>query len=111
MYLCVEAGGDASKSQSDVCRSDTYAVIDIVCKCRGMSFVLVMINSSFSSTWMDVSDEDDPTCPVTGVSSGSSSFVGWWWETLGDSPSCGIGQLATEQVSHETHIHLLVRVR
>ena len=48
MYRYVEAGGDASKSQSDICRSDTYVLLILFLNCRGMSFILVIISSSFS---------------------------------------------------------------
>ena len=38
IYRRVEASGDAPKSQSDVCRSDTYIVINIVCKLQRNEF-------------------------------------------------------------------------
>ena len=49
MHHGVKAGGDSFKAKSDICCSDTYLVVRNVCRCREMSFILVITGSSFSS--------------------------------------------------------------
>ena len=58
----VEAGGDSSEAQSDICRSNTYLVISDLCHlCRDMSYILVITGSSFSSLCV-AEPEEEVTC-------------------------------------------------
>ena len=63
----------SSKSKNDICRSDTYLAISDVCNlCREMSFILVIIGSSFSSMCVAEPEDEDTWCsrsPVPGVAS------------------------------------------
>jgi len=76
----IKAGGDSSKTESNICRSDTYIVISNLGKlCRGMNFVLEKEGKSCAS-WV----------PGAGV----SSFPCSWSETPGiGTLSCKVGQL------------------
>ena len=98
MHHGVKSGGDASKAESDVYRSDTYQSISNLCNlCRGMSYILVMTSSSFSPVCI-AEPEEEVTCdwsPAGGVSSVPRSFPANSARTPGVCmPSCEIGQSA-----------------
>ena len=63
MHHGVKAGGDSSKANSDICRSDNYLVINDLCKlCREMSCILVITGSSFSTVCVAETGEEATCC-------------------------------------------------
>ena len=72
MHHGVTAGGDSSKARSDICCSDTYLVVSNLCKlCRKLSFILIILVSSFASVCIPDPEEEGICCgwsPVPGVS-------------------------------------------
>ena len=72
MHHSTKANGDTSETMSDVCRSDTYIVLN-VCKLRKeASFSHAVIISSFSSVGISGNEIEGSSCGKTlglGISS------------------------------------------
>jgi hypothetical protein len=112
----VKAGRNSPKAKSDICRSDTYVIVNDVCKlCREMSFILVITGFSLSSVCFAEPEEEGTCCkrsPARGVSSFACSSPAHWGQVLGICTlSCRIGQSANWQLGFETHSQLGSRRR